>query len=328
MKVRITIWVFSVLSLVQCRETDKFYATVLRSDVFVQLYEEHKWDFLWCLDNSGSMSSRRAFIRDNLQRFVDLMNTRKAVDFQMAVVTTDYFAGQGNLVSSSSGKTVVLSTDPDPIGDFASIIDNIHGSKTDFWEQCLESSYQALYKHREKFSRASIPLNLIIVSDEEDWSCKDDCYGVEPEHNTNWKQWEIDRYVKYFRNVKKSENSDVHVFPIVGVNSTDCSVASVGSRYMKVADEVGGLGITGSICNSKFQESYEAIAKMIADRGIRFPLTSQSSGKDIHVFVDRVPVPYGDDGYIYEESTNSIVFTGRIPRKDALIEITYSQKRD
>lgn len=292
----------------------------------VQLYDEHKYDFLWCLDSSGSMAPRREFIRDNMQKFVSIMNTRKAVDYQMSVVTTDVFNDKGALIASTGGKNVVKSSDADPLTDFAAIIDNIQGSKTDFWEQCLESVYQALYQHRDEFSRKGVPLNVIIVSDEDDWSCKDDCWGSQPEINDHWKPWPIDRYTKYFSSVKAIENTDLNIFPIVGLSQNDCTVPSLGARYTAVTDAVGGLSKAGSICNSKFQESYEAIAKVIADRGIRFPLDRPSNGKGINVFVDRELVPYGDDGWVYEPETNSVVFMSRIPDKNSIVEITYNEK--
>lgn len=318
-------WILLGLVVIGCKQSPRFYTNAFRADIRVQLYDEHKYDFLWCLDNSGSMASRRAFIRDNIQKFIGIMNTRKAVDYQMAVVTTDFFNDGGGLVSDPSGKTVVKSTDSDPVGDFAAIVGNIKGSKTDFWEQCLESVYQAVYQHRGEFSRTGVPLNVIIVSDENDWSCKDDCWGEQPEANTNWKSWPVERYSKYFTNVKASENSEVNIFPIVGLDDEQCAVASLGSRYIDVASAVGGLSVSGSICNSQFKQSYEAIARIIADRGVRFPLDRPSDGRGISVFVDRVLVPYGDDGWVFEPETNSIVFMGRIPSKNSVVVITYSE---
>lgn len=321
-----TLILIAALGLSGCKETSRFYTNAFRADIHVQLYDEHQYDFLWCLDSSNSMASRRAFIRDNIQRFIGIMSTRKAVDYQMSVVTTDVFQDGGALIASPVGKTVVKSSDIDPLGDFASIIENIKGSKSDFWEQCLESVYQAIYQHRDDFSRKGVPLVVVIVSDEDDWSCKDDCYGVQPENNTNWKPWGLERYIQYFSNVKAIENSDITLFPIVGMDQNDCMVPSLGGRYMAVADALGGMSKSGSICQSKFKESYEAIAKIIADKGIRFPLDRPSDGKGISVFVDRVFVPYGEDGWMFEPKTNSIVFMNRIPSKNAIVEITYNEK--
>src|SRR4051812_19651910 len=82
-----------------CKTDDMFYSNVLRSDVFYQLYSDSSFDFLWVMDNSGSMKSHRDFVRDNLQNFVNIMTSRKAVDYQMAVTDTDMFSHNGALVA-------------------------------------------------------------------------------------------------------------------------------------------------------------------------------------------------------------------------------------
>lgn len=316
----------AMLFTVGCRQTDSFYSNVLRSDVFYQVYEEHKFDFLWVIDNSGSMAPRRQVVRDNLQQFVNILGNKKAVDYQMAIVTTDMFSQSGDLVANASGLRVVKSeTSKDPIADFASIINNVVDTPTSFWEQGLESAYQALYKHKDEFSRPGVPLIMIIMSDEDDYSCKDNCYGVEPEHNASWKPFSINRYVQYFQNVKKAENTDMFVFPIVITDADTCDFTSIGLRYMKVAEDVGGLSVSGSICDSKFYDSMLNVAKVIADRGSKFKLSTPSSGQGINVFVNQQLVPYSPDNYVYDQPTNSIIFTGAVPPKGAIVEVTYNQ---
>lgn len=316
------------LILTQCRQDDTFYSNVLRSDVFFQAYEDHKYDFLWVFDNSGSMKERRDFVKDNLQTFMNILNSRKAIDFQMAVTTTDIFTHAGSLVQSPSGQEVVKSAEStNPVAEMAAIINNVQNSPTSFWEQGLESAYQAVYQHGAKFSRPGVPLVVIFLTDEEDWSCKDDCFGVEPENNTNYKPWPVSRYIEYFQNVKKAENTDLHVFPIVGIDANLCDVASLGNRYMQVATELGGLSVSGSICNSDLKESYENVATIIADRGVRFQLSSTASGQGINVFINQELVPYTPENYLYDVASNSIIFTGAIPKNGAIVEVTYSQEQ-
>jgi hypothetical protein len=71
----------------------------------------------------------------------------------------------------------------------------------------------------------------------------------------------------------------------------------------------------------------DTIAHTLADRGIRFPLTTPSSGQGIHVFVDGQSIPLSEDnGFVYEASTNSIVFTGSaVPANGSTIEVNYRQ---
>jgi len=316
-----------VLGLTQCRQEDSFYANVLRSDVFFQAYDDHKYDFLWVFDNSGSMRPRRDFVKDHMQTFMNILNSRKAIDFQMAAVTTDFFTEGGDLVSSPTGLRVVKSAEStDPVADMASIINNIVDSPTSFWEQGLESAYQAVFQHKAEFSREGVPLVIIFLTDEEDFSCKDDCFGVEPENNLNWKPWPVSRYVDYFKDVKVAENTDTHVFPIVGTDAALCDVASLGNRYMALEEALDGISVSGSICNSDLQTSYENIARIIADRGVRFALSSQASGKGIKVFVNQELVPFSPENYIYNVEDNSITFTGAIPKNGAVLEVTYLQE--
>lgn len=324
-------FILVALMLANCRETTKFYANTLRSDVFVQTYEENRYDFLWVFDNSGSMKERRDFVKDNLQGFLNVLNSRKAIDYQMAITTTDMFTDQGKLITNPAGTVkVIKSSSSNPVADFASVINNVQDSATSFWEQGLESSYQAVYQHGSEFMREGVPLVIVYLTDSEDWSCKDDCYGVEPEHNTNWKQWEMDRYITYFKNVKLAENTDVFVFPIIGMNTDDCSVEFAGNRYKTLTDALKGdnlkySGKYASICNSVLKTSYNGIAQAIADRANKFPLGNKASGQGIAVYVDGTLIPYSPENYLFEESTNSIVFTGAAPKKDAIIEVTYSQ---
>lgn len=321
-----------VMFSTQCRQEDKFYSNVLRSDVFYQLYSDEAYDFLWVMDNSGSMKPRRDFVRDNLQNFLNVLTSRKAIDFQMAVVDTDMFSHNGALVKNPAGLEVVKSAESsNPVGDFASIINNVVDSPTSFWEQGLESAYQAIYQHKSKFSRVGIPLIIIFLTDEEDYSCQANCFGVEPEHNSDWIAFATSRYYNYFVNVKKAENTEVHIFPIVGVPSGACTVASLGTRYIEVqtqASDDGGMGVSASICNTELAASYQNIAKIISDRGVRFPLSDKASGTGINVYVNQVLIPYSPDNYIYDEETNSIIFTGAIPEKGSIIEVTYARSTE
>jgi hypothetical protein len=306
-----------------------FYSNTLRSDVFFQVYETRKYDFLWVFDNSASMAPRRDFVKNNMQNFLNIMNMRKAVDYQMALTDTDNWSHSGELVKNPSGLEVVASaTSSNPVGDFASIVSNIKDSPTSFWEMGLESSYQAVYKHGSKFIRKGVPLVIVFLTDEEDWSCKDQCWGPEPENNTNWIAWEMSRYISYFQNLKKVDNADIAIFNIVGVPNSDCNIPSVGARYIELQTAIGGFGATGSICNSALAESYENIARTIADRGARFPLAKQTNGRGVNVYVNSELIPYSPENYIYEAETNSIIFTGALPKTGAIIEVSYSELMD
>ncbi len=316
-----------LMMLSACADNFKFTSSVFRSEGFVQLSSTEQYDFLWVLDNSVSMQDKRDYVRDNLTTFLNTLNSRKAIDYRMAMVTTDYFSHVGNLVKSASNLEVVSSQSADPIADFSSIINNVQNSITSFWEQGLESAYVALANHGNRFLRTGVPLIVIFLTDEDDFSCANNCVGVEPENNPNWIAHPVDRYVTNFTSIKSNEGVDVMMFPIVGTGSSACAVASQGTRYMQVQAGMG-TGAVGSICLADLPTTYANIARFIADRGVRFPLAAQASGTGITVYVNGAEVPYSlVDGYYYDSPTNSIIFTGNaIPHNGDSIEVRYSQQ--
>jgi len=327
MKAHIRILVILVFALVlaNCSSQDKFYSNALRSDVFVQLNDVDDYDFLWLFDNSRSMEDKRNYVKDNMQSFLNTLQGRKAIDFRMAMVTTDFFNEAGALVSSLGGLKVVDSNSANPASDFASILENVQDNPaTSFWERGLESLETAVAQEGSLFMRDGVPLIVIILTDEDDYSCQDKCWGVEPENNPDWVPYTTQRYIDFFNNLGEGR---VSIFPIIGTTESSCTVPSLGSRYMEVAEGSDGFGVSGSICLNELPDSYENIAKIIADRGVKFPLGEQASGKGIKVFVDSVEVPWSEDnGFVYDEEDNAIIFSGEwVPDNESVIEILYSQ---
>lgn len=178
---------FGILNMLVsgCKEGAAFYTNSLVSESFIQPKGESSYDFLWVLDNSGSMKPRRDYLKNNLDAFLDTLNSRKAINYQMAVITTDAFRDNGALVKSSSGIEIVKSaTSLKPTADFSELVNSITDSGTSFWEQGLENSYQAIQKNGAKFSREGIPLVVVFLTDEDDYSCESSCWGNEPENNS------------------------------------------------------------------------------------------------------------------------------------------------
>ena len=203
---------------------------------------------------------------------------------------------------------------------------NIEQSDTAFWEQGLEAAYQAVFQHGSKFSRPGVPLIIIFMSDSDDWSCQDQCWGEQPETNTHWVAFPSKRYIDYFSTLKKNEDSDVIAFPIVGLPSGGCEVEFPGNRYIGLQQALGGLSTSGSVCNIDLPSSFNQVARVIADRGNVFKLTHPSNGTNFNVYVNQNLIPFSPDTYVYEAATNSIVFTGLVPQKGSVVEIIYSEK--
>lgn len=313
------------LLLVSCGTQDNFYAQSLRSDVFVQQNSDSQYDFLWVFDNSTSMYDRIDYVQDNFSRFLGILTTRKAIDFQMAVTTGDYFVQKGKLMANTSGLTVVKSGDSNPVAEFQSIVSQITDTATSFWDQDLEAAMQAITQYGSTFSRPGVPLNLIIVSDADDYSCAGNCFGVEPRHNTNYSIYPIERYINFFSTVKASQNTNLSFFPLIGLHSSSCGVEDYGSRYIQLSYALT-TNMVGSVCNPEISTGYDAIASTISNRGTVFPLNSPSNGQNISVYVNGTVVPVStDNGYTYDPSSNSIIFSGSaIPANGATITVTYN----
>lgn len=326
-----------LLANTHCNSGNRLYSNVLRSDVFVQTYAENKYDFLFVFDTSGSFKPRRDYVKNNMSQFLGILNSRKAVDYQIAITTVDMFGGinppladshgvRGNLVASDSGLKVVKSTSANPAADFDAIMANIVESNTSFWEQGLEAAYQTVLKHGSEFSRPGVPLVIIFMSDSDDWSCKDQCWGEQPETNTHWVAYPMSRYKDYFQTFKSNENSELFVFPIVGLSNSLCDVEFPGSRYMELQASLGGASVSGSVCDSELSNSFNGVAQILADRGAVFKLNSLATGSGISVAVDQQLVPFAPENYVYDSSINAIVFTGMFPRKGSVIEVIYSER--
>lgn len=337
MKLSIALFLFFVIpsfSYLPFKNQWVAYARESRSDKYCNSGSA-KVDFLFVVDPNSSFQSQRVYLRDHIGKFIDTLNEVCPIDYQMAVTTLDMFGGvnpplpdsagvRGHLVSSmNTGMKVVKSTSANPSADFASIINNIQHSDTAFWEQGLESAYQAVVQHGSEFSRPGVPLIIVFMSDSDDWSCQDQCWGNEPENNTHWVKFPLSRYTNYFQTIKANENSEVIIFPLVGLPSGSCSVEFTGARYMELQEAMGGLSKSASVCNFDMASSFNGIAKVISDRGAVFKLSNGSGGTGFSVFVNQQMVPFSPENYVYDKASNSIVFTGYVPPKGATVEIIY-----
>jgi hypothetical protein len=327
----------ALFALIRCSGQDAFYSSDLRSDVYTQLYAVHDYDFLWVIDNSPSMGPKRQYIQDNIQTFLNTLNSRKAVDFQMAVTNVDYFSNAGKLIAGPTGITVVKSaTSTNPASDFQGIVANDVDSPTSFWEQGMVQAYLALQNNGPTIMRTGVPLVVIIVSDDDDWSCKQmlsggtSCFGIQPENNPDVVLYDTGFFVNYFQNLKAPQNTDVTLFPVVGTVNADCTVERVGMRYEAVAAELGGYSQVGGLCPDQIGNSINNIAQTLADRGIIFPLSQPSNGQGITVYVNSTVVSESpSNGYTFDAASNSIIFTGNaVPENGDIVQIVYSQNNN
>jgi hypothetical protein len=322
-----------LLMLLGCSEKDAFFANTLKSDLYVQLYAVHQYDILWVLDNSPSMAPKNQYLHDNIQDFLNELNSTKAADLQMAVTTVDFFSSPGQLVQGTGGLTVVKSaTSTNFAGDFQSIVSNIHSTGTSFWEQPEIQAVLAIQNSGPTFMRNGVPFIVVVLSDDDDWSCQamvngaTACSGIQPENNPDVILYPTTYFINFFKGLKAGQNTTTTVFPIVGTANGDCVQERVGLRTMFIAAQVGGDTAPGGLCPDQIGNSLNNIAKTLANRGVQFMLSSNTNGQDIEVLVNSQVVPYStQNGYYYDPTTNSIFFTGNaIPLNGDTIQILYT----
>lgn len=357
---------FIAATFTGCRDNTSFYSNVLRSDVFTQAYTISKIDFLMVIDDSLTMSPRRAALIDQMGNFITILTSRKVVDYHIAFVTTNYFSDGGNLMDTTVGPgvgvQVITSDDPDPVGTMTQMFDTLNYEEDgtalglcgpnrcgSFWEHGLESMYLAVKNHGSEsdFIRSGVPLAIAIFTDEDDYSCKQGCFNQEPENNPNWVAWPISRYTSYFATLKKSEDTIVAIYPVVAKDFAECTVGSIGIRYQQVAHIVtaayqpGVDAQIGSVCvstpteSSAIAQSFRNIAQDVADRGTVFPLSSSAKTTGINVFVAGEEIPFslcdgsGAGTWTFDQPSNSIIFCGSYaPPNGSVIEVTYSANVD
>src|SRR5919106_2762138 len=161
-----------ILALGAC--PDDRLRPVLPPDVLVDTYTQQsaaRVDVLWVVDNSESMEGEQQNLARNFQSFIELF-VRGAIDYRIAVTTTDIFTHEGRFV----GNPAILS--PQTGNVITAFQNNIRvGISGSAFEAGLDAAELALNNRKRlnaltlqapEFLRPEAYLYLIFVSDEED----------------------------------------------------------------------------------------------------------------------------------------------------------------
>jgi hypothetical protein len=244
-----------------------------RTDVFAQATAS-KIDLLWVIDNSGSMADKQQKLANSFQRFIDEF-TRGAVDYRIAVTTTDVLSSAPGAQGSFFGNPpVITAQDADPLSEFQANVkvgtagsgneEGLAGAHLALDAINNDPAYQATVKaqsdcvqacnphdatcipncqaaHEPDFLRPDAYLDVIFVSDEDDKSPSEPIY-----------------YARYLDTVKGLGNAvEVSGSAIVG-DGVSCD-ASNGVRYSTVSQLTGG--VVGSICDDTFDANLTKLAE-------------------------------------------------------------------
>jgi hypothetical protein len=324
----------------------------LPPDVVVDSWAQQaaaKVDVLWVVDNSQSMAEEQENLARNFQSFIELF-TRGAIDYRIAVTTTDVFADAGQF----KGTPKILT--PQTGNVVAAFGKNIKvGTGGSSNEQGLEAARMAIDRQKQAnaprhkeiedcrfackdaaclqgcydkfpvdFLRPDAFLYLIFVSDEEDFSPGDLRYY--------WRSFETASGI--------GNDGTVTVAAIVGTQATNTCSANPGERYLALATQSGGE--SGDICDTNFSVTLRKLASNAVGLKRKFALTRKPNPETLKVEVrypcnadaetvkpcashDRaacageaadhvawscVPTQGGADGWRYEPATNVIFFAG------------------
>lgn len=293
----------AVLSLVGCPD----YTVTRLSDMetFNQDDGNLTVEFLWVMDNSGTMSEEQEVVVDGLGVFVDVLETFGA-DWQVGVTTTDVATDGGELLSG-----ILTPLDDDVESAFASAL--VVGHRGSIEEQGLEAmrlatSEPLLSGANAGFVRDGAGLAVVVVSDEDDQS-----------------PLAVSEYEAHLQALKGGSGARVSV--VVGDLPAGCATsyaaADAGERYRAIAADTAGYSDT--ICRRDFTTTMKALALNGLGLSDTFTLQQVPEVASLEVTVDGVKIfRRPDNGWQYDPGANAIVFSGyAIPAPGAQVVVQY-----
>ncbi len=346
----------AALTFTACSKSADSFSLLADSSSYKQnaVYTPRKVDILWVVDNSGSMETSQTNLANNFPSFISKF-VATGSDFRMAVTTTDAYLApyhkanqpavfdyknysliRDGAGSTHSGVYVIDPSTPDISSVFLKNIKQGIGGSGD--ERAFSSFEAALNDTRNSaFRRPDAFLAIIIVSDEDDFSHKDNTDGMNSYifMDTNYNDptmYSIQYYMDYLTNFTAaagaSKNFSVNSISIVDnacLNTLQNGAQKLGQRYMQLATASGGKAT--SLCND-FSDSLKLLADAIVDLSSEFKLTREPIESTIVVTVNGVNVPSdAANGWTYNASAISISFHGSaVPVAGADVRINFDPK--
>lgn len=271
-------------------KTDTFAAKVLTS----------KSDFLFVIDNSGSMYDEQQDISTLTESFKNTMQTM-GIDFQVATITTDTSELRGKGFTNDF-KQITADFKPGTYGN--GIERGIY-----FSEKALKPNGSVI---DAGYPRIGASLSVIIMSDEQSqyescgWWCASEDRAEAPFDVKN------NLFVK----------NGYRVYSIVEPsNASD-------SQYDDLANETNGKTLNIN-AQSEYQVFMDKIAKDSGSMSAGYKLKSIASqtvlSSTLKVTVDGIEIPRDSkNGWQYYPQSNSVLFFGRaIPKENSKINISY-----
>ncbi len=279
----------------------------------------NKADFLFMIDDSGSMSTKQAALMAAGNDFKDAISLA-GLNFNIAILTT------------SDGADAIPCTDGcyDRILQDVGIIDNnislfnnqinLIGTSGSPIETGIYNSEQALkdgglLKTSFNFPRVNTQLSIVILSDE--ISQYDSRAGTSFDSKKNIF---VDNNILVNSIVDTGLCGDSSFYPD-GVDTN--------GQYDDLSIATGGL--VGNICNGGDNPDFSAVMQNIAFQAAGAYKLDYTNAKPNSFKVSVNGISYRPsivDGYMYIEGTNSIAFFGTLPSEGDDIEVYYEYPKD
>lgn len=325
------------LGLSACAKNAQFAYTPQQDNFQQNLsYSAKKVDILWVVDNSGSMLSSQKALSENISRFMDQFS-RRNLDFQMAVTTTDAYLdlfdnGDRSLLKNGAPKTgktghPLINRDTP---NFKKIIEEtiIQGTSGASDERAFLSLRMALNNPKNKgFLREGSYLAVIILSDEDDFSHKGD-FPIVFAHDKRLEQIKVT--TKYLDSLTRGDSllprfnvSAIGVLDDACLKKLNDSTQKVSSRYNQITADTNG--VLGSLCDD-FSKTLSKISGRILELATRFELSRKPDTKTIVVKVNgKVVAQDKEEGWTYDKESNSVLFHGEaVPYEGSNVAIDFT----
>ena len=316
----------------------------VRVDVFPQV-SRAQLDALFVVDNADHIAPHQAKVAESFHRFLGYLD-KNQIDYHVGIVSTDV-ATQGAKYQGGGEKQYFAAGDADVAQNVAQAVRAL-GDKGSPVEAALEQLDAALRLPPKDFLRPGAALFLVAVTDDDDpWSPGEDLY-----------------YFRAFKQTKGAGNDALVTFSaIAGDVPNGCTIADPRNpaasfvadpavRLKALAQATGG--VFHSLCDPSFDAVFDQLGATAAGLQRNFRLAKTPDLATLAVFVRApcdvrpgalsacaqtsnecqetapaivcTPVKGAVDGWSYDASTNSVVFSGAaVPPRGSLVEVQYKE---
>lgn len=270
-------------------------------------------DIVFILDTSCSMDDDRLNLSNNIQGFFNTLGSYW-IDYRVAITNTDAYGARAGKLQTYNNRMWV---EPNSNNNEYQLFNQLHYSLNGFRETGIESAALMLtesFDHNSDFFRFQTPLEIILISDENDQSpratgerliSKIDKYSFE-----NQSQVRFHSVVTQERETSKCPNREY---------------ATPGTKYISVTKQTSALNI--DICDSDWPLLGHLLSRYHTEKPFEYSLSEHPDESTINVFVKRGNTTYSDliieQDYYYDRVRNTIVIYNNKPEQGDILNVEF-----